>query len=110
MMVLTSAATAVLCRAGRLPLFVIAVAGTRLDASTATWNSEVVWNDLPTNGATGGSASTFEPKPSWLTLWSGSTRGVADVAFDGSPSTGARLVFHGGPAQIGGTSLSAPLF
>jgi hypothetical protein len=44
----------------------MAVAGTKLDASTTTWNSEVVWNDLAAgNGATGGSPSTFEPKPSW---------------------------------------------
>jgi subtilase family serine protease len=91
--------------------YVVAVAGTRLDASTTTWNSEVVWNDLGIgNGATGGSQSTFEPKPSWQTLWSGPRRGVADVAFDGSPSSGAKVVVNGGMQQIGGTSLSAPIF
>lgn len=91
--------------------YVIAVAGTKLDASTTTWNSEVVWNDLSIgNGATGGSQSTFEPKPSWQTLWSGAHRGVADVAFDGSPSSGAKVIVNGGTQQIGGTSLSAPIF
>jgi len=91
--------------------YVIAVAGTKLDASTTTWNSEVVWNDLSIgNGATGGSQSTFEPKPSWQTLWSGTYRGVADVAFDGSPSSGAKVIVNGGTQQIGGTSLSAPIF
>lgn len=91
--------------------YVIAVAGTKLDASTTTWNSEVVWNDLSIgNGATGGSQSTFEPKPSWQTLWSGAHRGVADVAFDGSPSSGALVIVNGGTQQIGGTSLSAPIF
>jgi xanthomonalisin len=90
--------------------YVIAVAGTKLDASTTTWNSEVVWNDLPSNGATGGSQSTFEPKPSWQTLWSGARRGVADVAFDASPSSGAKVIVDGASQQIGGTSLAAPIF
>ncbi|HSS06264.1 MAG TPA: protease pro-enzyme activation domain-containing protein, partial [Rhodanobacteraceae bacterium] len=92
--------------------YVTAVAGTRLDASTTTWNSEVVWNDLSIgNGATGGSPSTFEPKPSWQNaLVSGTHRGVADVAFSGSPSSGAKIVVNGGQQQVGGTSLSAPIF
>jgi xanthomonalisin len=91
--------------------YVVAVAGTKLDASTTTWNSEVVWNDLSiNNGATGGSQSTYEPKPSWQTLWTGQYRGVADVAFDGSPSSGAKVIVSGATQQIGGTSLSAPLF
>ena len=91
--------------------YVIAVSGTKLDASTTTWNSEVVWNDLSAgNGATGGSQSTFEPKPSWQTLWSGAKRGVADVAFDASPSSGAKVIVNGATQQIGGTSLAAPLF
>ncbi len=92
--------------------YVTAVAGTRLDASTTTWNSEVVWNDLAAgNGATGGSPSTFEPKPSWQNaLVSGTHRGVADVAFSGSPSSGAKIVVNGASEQVGGTSLSAPIF
>jgi len=91
--------------------YVIAVAGTQLNASTTTWNSEVVWNELSKNeGATGGSESTFEPKPSWQTLWSGSHRGVADVAFDGDPESGSKVIVQGATQQIGGTSLAAPLF
>jgi len=92
--------------------YVVAVAGTKLDASTTTWNSEVVWNDLSiNNGATGGSPSTFEPKPSWQNGFaSGTHRGVADVAFDGSPSSGAKVIVNGSSTQIGGTSLSAPIF
>ncbi|SEJ09943.1 protease pro-enzyme activation domain-containing protein [Frateuria terrea] len=91
--------------------YVIAVAGTKLDASTTTWNGETVWNELSINeGATGGSESTFEPKPSWQTLWSGSHRGVADVAFDGDPQSGSKVIVNGSIQQIGGTSLAAPLF
>ena len=84
--------------------YVIAVAGTTLNASTTTWSSETVWVD------SGGSASTFEPKPSWQTLYSGSTRGVADVAFDGDPNSGAKIIVKGSSTQVGGTSLSSPLF
>ena len=91
--------------------YVVAVAGTKLDASTTTWNGETVWNELSINeGATGGSESTFEPKPSWQTLWSGSHRGVADVAFDGDPQSGSKVIVNGSIQQIGGTSLAAPLF
>jgi xanthomonalisin len=84
--------------------YVIAVAGTTLNASTTTWSSETVWSD------SGGSASKFEPKPSWQTLYSGSKRGVADVAFDGDPNSGAKIIVNGSSEQVGGTSLSAPLF
>jgi subtilase family serine protease len=84
--------------------YVIAAAGTTLNASTTTWSSETVWS------GSGGSQSTFEPKPSWQTLWSGSRRGVADIAFDGDPNSGSKVVVNGSLQQIGGTSLSAPLF
>jgi len=92
--------------------YVVAVAGTTLTASTTTWNSEVVWNNC--NGsfcASGGSPSTFEPKPSWQNaLVSGSTRGVADITFDADPNSGALIVISGGYQQWGGTSLASPIF
>ena len=86
--------------------YVIAAAGTTLDASTTTWNSETVWN------GSGGSPSTFEPMPSWQTAFgvSGSKRGVADIAFDANPSSGSRIYVNGGLQQWGGTSLAAPIF
>ena len=84
--------------------YVIAVAGTTLNASTTTWSSETVWS------GSGGSQSTFEPKPSWQTLWTGAHRGVADVAFDADPNSGAKVIVDGANQQIGGTSLAAPLF
>ena len=84
--------------------YVVAVAGTQLNASTTTWSSESVWSD------SGGSQSTIEPKPSWQTLWTGAKRGVADVAFDGDPNSGAKVIVSGATQQIGGTSLAAPIF
>ncbi len=86
--------------------YVVAAAGTRLNASTTTWTNETVWTD------SGGSASTFEPMPDWQTRFgvSGTTRVVADIAFDGDPNSGAIIQFNGSLGQFGGTSLSAPLF
>lgn len=93
--------------------YVVAVAGTTLTASTTTWSSEVVWNSLATFGyATGGSLSTFEPAPSWQKplLPAGSTRGVADVAFDADPNTAEHVIIYGQLQQRGGTSMAAPVF
>jgi pseudomonalisin len=91
--------------------YAVAVAGTLLNATATSWTGEVVWNNLPSHGGTGGSPSTYEPKPSWqAALVPGAFRGVADVAFDASPYSGANVVYFGGNAQIGGTSLAAPIF
>jgi subtilase family serine protease len=84
--------------------YVIAAAGTTLDASTTTWAGETVWS------GSGGSQSNFEPKPSWQTLWTGPRRGVADIALDADPNSGSKVIVNGAIQQIGGTSLSAPLF
>ncbi len=84
--------------------YVIAAAGTTLNASTTTWSGETVWS------GSGGSQSLYEPKPSWQTLWSGPRRGVADIAFDADPNSGSLVIVNGATQQIGGTSLSAPIF
>lgn len=88
--------------------YVVAAAGTTLDASTgssATWNSETVW------AGSGGSASKYEPKPTYQALLvPGDFRGVADIAFDADPNTGELVTIGSGTQQIGGTSLSAPIF
>ncbi len=95
--------------------YVVAVAGTSLDAGTPAthpkvWASEVEWT------GSGGSESTYIPKPSWQTLWGGTHRGVADIAFDADSNTPA-AIWIGPPAVgtagyygVGGTSLSAPIF
>ena len=86
--------------------YVVAVAGTLLNATGTTWALEQVYN------ATGGSPSTFEPMPSWQTGFGvpGSTRGTADVAFDGYPGSGSTVSFDGGTATNSGPGLSASLF
>jgi len=85
--------------------YVVAVGGTTLNASTTTYTSETAWS------GGGGSVSKFEPKPTWQAgVLSGSFRGVPDIAFDGDPNSGAKIIVNGASTQVGGTSLSAPLF
>jgi len=95
--------------------YVVAVGGTELYTSGTTWESETVWNNLNEGeGAAGGSPSNFEAMPSWQQNVGQNaghtTRGVPDVAFDGSPDSGATVIVDGSPAQWGGTSLASPLF
>lgn len=85
--------------------YVVAVGGTTLNASTTTWSSATVWS------GGGGSSSTFEPQPSWQNgVAPGSTRGLPDIAYDADPNSGSKVIVSGATQQIGGTSLSAPLF
>jgi subtilase family serine protease len=85
--------------------YVVAVGGTTLDASTTTWSSETVWVDG------GGSASLFEPKPTWQNaLVPGTKRGVPDIAMNADPNSGANVYVNGGIEQWGGTSLASPIF
>src|SRR5574337_65669 len=61
--------------------------------------------------SSGDSASKFEPKPTWQAgVLAGNFRGVPDLAFDGDPNSGARIIVNGASTQVGGTSLSSPLF
>jgi subtilase family serine protease len=97
--------------------YVISAGGTELYTSgTTTYGSETVWNNLSeSEGATGGSPSTFEPIPSWqVGVGQNGTskyRGVPDIAFDASPDSGALVIVDGkANQQIGGTSLASPLF
>ncbi|MFZ0872734.1 MAG: protease pro-enzyme activation domain-containing protein [Rhodanobacter sp.] len=97
--------------------YVVAAGGTELYTSGATtWGSETVWNNLnESEGATGGSPSTFEPMPSWQVgvgqNAGHTTRGVPDIAFDASPDSGALIIVDGqANQQVGGTSLASPLF
>lgn len=85
--------------------YVVAVGGTTLTASTTTYTSETAWVDG------GGSVSKFELKPSWqASVLTGTYRGVPDIAFDGDPNSGAKIIVNGASTQVGGTSLSSPIF
>src|SRR5690348_2052148 len=87
--------------------YVVAVAGTTLNASSTTYSRETEWI------SSGGSPSSFELAPDWQTdLTYGTFAGARgpDVAFDANPNTGAIYYNYGSLIQVGGTSLSAPIF
>ena len=96
---------------------VLACGGTRLEGSSANIASEVVWNDQPSGGATGGGVSTVFALPSWqasagvpkASAGAGG-RGVPDVAGDASPSSGYGVLIDGQQEVVGGTSAVAPLW
>ena len=97
------------------------VGGTRLTTTSAQkYKSEVVWNDFSiNNGATGGGVSAGWSLPTYqgATLMelhggSGSFRNVPDVAALADPQTGfgVYVASQGGWLDVGGTSLSAPIW
>ena len=107
--------------------FVTSVGGTALyTGPNEGYLGEEVWNNLGIGlGATGGGVSTIWGLPSWqLDLFhhvvsvakanggSLTMRNVPDVAAVGSPLTGFAVysAINGGWLQIGGTSLSAPVW
>jgi kumamolisin len=99
--------------------FSLACGGTRLDISGSAIANEVVWNELPNNGATGGGVSTTFPLPSYqanakvppsANPGGSSGRGVPDVAGDADPQTGYQVQVDGSQIVVGGTSAVAPLW
>jgi pseudomonalisin len=98
---------------------VVAIGGTTLYTnSSGGWASETVWNEgLDGNGklwASTGGFSSYESLPSWQSGLKLSPtpagRAVPDISFDAAQSTGALVYVNGQIEQIGGTSLSSPLF
>jgi subtilase family serine protease len=105
---------------GSQPL-ITCVGGTSLATGPGqVYVTESVWNRLGSgHGATGGGISSYWPIPSWqpgewVSLNGGSStyRNVPDVAAVGDPITGVAVYSrpNGGWLQIGGTSVSAPVW
>ncbi len=99
--------------------WVLGCGGTKLIGSGSTIQSETVWNDGASGGATGGGVSSHfsrpayqahvnTPKPSGTVNPTG--RGVPDVAGDASPETGYNILVDGQQGVFGGTSAVAPLW
>jgi kumamolisin len=94
--------------------FALSCGGTRLElSSTGAIQSETVWNDLPSDGATGGGFSSVFARPSYQdgsnAAKIGTMRGVPDVAGNADPITGYHVLVDGSAEVIGGTSAVAPL-
>ncbi|CAB3757023.1 S53 family peptidase [Paraburkholderia humisilvae] len=100
--------------------FALACGGTRIDEHGDGAKAEVVWNDGPKGGATGGGISTLFERPVWQAGLSAARtkgeaielthRGVPDVAGDASPDSGYLVIVGGRVGAIGGTSAVAPLW
>ena len=96
---------------------VIAVGGTTLTLGPGnTYGSERVWSGAGSGCSGLNAARAFQRSTAgWSATGCGTRRGVADVAADANPSTGAAVydstAYQGrtGWFTVGGTSLSAPL-
>jgi subtilase family serine protease len=96
---------------------VVGVGGTTLSlGANNTYGSEKVWSGAGSGCSSLNTARSFQKSASgWSATGCGTKRGVADVAADADPATGAAVYdstpYQGrsGWFQVGGTSLSAPL-
>jgi len=99
--------------------YVLGCGGTRLNAAGGKITSQVVWDDLPNGGATGGGVSDVFPLPTWqagagvppsANRGRRVGRGVPDVSGDADPQTGYSVLVDGQEITVGGTSAVAPLW
>ena len=103
--------------------YVTGVGGTTLlTGFNGQYENEVVWNEFPNFGATGGGISTFWPLPAYQQLsgtfyvtangGSATFRNVPDIAAVGDPLTGVGVYVsdQGGWFQVGGTSVACPIW
>lgn len=98
----------------------LACGGTRLESQDAqTITREVVWNDGPKGGGTGGGISSFFAPPRYQSglkvpasanPGAGPGRALPDVAGNADPDTGYELRVDSTNVVIGGTSAVAPLW
>ena len=99
--------------------WVLACGGTTIGDITAGSFAEYVWNNPPTDGATGGGVSAFFAVPPYQNgiaipkrnAPKGNVgRGLPDVAGNAGPASGYTLYLRGQAQQTGGTSAVAPLY
>ncbi len=83
---------------------VTAVGGTTLSMSGPNKTSETAWS------GSGGGISGIFAKPAYQSTLDYSTRAVPDVSADANPNTGVLIILKGTPLQVGGTSVSAPVW
>jgi len=99
---------------------VIAAGGTTLNLTHTgagySWAGEESWSESGSGCSRHFKAQSWQPlAPGWPASLCGTKRGVADVAADANPDTGAAVydsnAFEGqsGWFQVGGTSLSSPI-
>src|SRR5262249_2829282 len=96
--------------------FALGCGGTKLMSSGTTITSEVVWNNGPRGGASGGGVSNVFPLPTYQSKGrvpkspkGKEGRGVPDVAGHADRFAGYEIFVNGKQAALGGTSAVAPL-
>lgn len=99
---------------------VVSVGGTYVDLRTdGTRLDELGWEDILSQGGSGGGVSSMFPRPSWQTGVAGidnryttspPRRQVPDVAAVASPASGNSVYAGGGNTVVGGTSAAAPVW
>lgn len=102
--------------------YALAIGGTTLTTTGQTsYASETAWScksyllcQQLLGGGAGGGTSTTEAAPAWQVAALGQLTGrsIPDISFSADPASGAILTINGGNGteQVGGTSLSAPMF
>ena len=97
--------------------WVLAAGGTQITVSGEKITSEVVWNDGPGGGATGGGVSSHFPKPAWQETVNVPTdsqghigRGIPDAAVSASPKSGFDVFIAGQKMVLGGTAGASPFW
>lgn len=99
--------------------YALGCGGTSITVSGGTIINEVVWNDGPSGGATGGGVSGTFAIPTWQANANVPVsnnpsgfkgRGIPDVAGDADPATGYQVQSDGSSFTVGGTSAVAPLW
>ena len=95
---------------------VLACGGTELTAANGSIQQEVVWNDQPQGGASGGGVSSVFNRPLWQMhvsvpppTTSTGGRGVPDVAGNAAPETGYHAFSDGQSAVVAGTRALAAI-
>ena len=79
-------------------------------ASETAWGSA---NNSGSSGSSGGGVSTIFSRPAWQNIAgapAGAMRLVPDVAAVADPGTGGLVIINGRQNQIGGTSMSTPIW
>jgi subtilase family serine protease len=86
--------------------YVVGVGGTVLSIKNNAWDGERAWS------GSGGGKSKYEVEPSYqASAQNSGKRGIPDVSYDASPSTGVPVYSKygfGGWTVVGGTSMSSP--
>jgi Subtilase family len=99
--------------------YVLACGGTRISVNAGRIEAEILWNDGPSGGVTGGGFSELFPFPAWQKVISTSSyggpegprgRGIPDISANASPSSGYRVLLDSQWTVIGGTNAVAPLW